>query len=70
MPPEAKSTKRYDADQVASFLYAFLERHMTLEALESLLKTGWKARGSMSVHGFFGMLIEIHSKKHPRSHIR
>jgi hypothetical protein len=63
-------SKKTDADQIASFIYTFLEQRMTREALETFLHKGWRAKGSMSVHGFMGMLIDLHSKKYPRSNPR
>jgi hypothetical protein len=54
------------SDEVLYFLYDFLEKRMTPEALNTFISKGLKARGSKSVNGVMRMLADIHSQRRIR----
>jgi hypothetical protein len=51
-----------DANEIVAFLYFFLRKRMTPEALDAFIKKGLQARGSRSVHGFMNMLSDLHEE--------
>ncbi len=57
------STGRNDAQEIVIWFYNLLEKRLTPEALNTLLKRGIKARGSKSVHGFMLALLDVHEQR-------
>jgi hypothetical protein len=60
-----------DSERVTAIIYNALERCLKPDSLDSFIRRGQKARGSMSVHGFMKLLGDVHySRKRKQIHDR